>query len=177
MFSDFLHRHHKQRLLQCREWFVVHRHRLLAYARQQVDSSADVELLLADTLRKVTRVFCEGGLDEDKLMSYTLSALHHAAVDIREKDKKRMLAEQKFGEGERDFQRLQDAPSGEPADTYDGLRRAIGQLAGQHATILMLKLWEGLSFSEIARLESLSESTVRRRYAEALEQVKNIIEP
>ena len=57
------------------------------------------------------------------------------------------------------------------------LADAVLQLRPPLSAIVSLKTWGEWSFDEIARELELSSSTVHRRYAEALEQLRRLLEP
>ena len=172
MLPDFFHRRKKQILQQCEDWFLAHRKRLLAYARQQADSTTDVELLLTDTMKRVFKVFCQGGLPEGDLLPYSMRCIRNAAQAARAQNIRRIEAERCFCDEETRLASLKEDSPTEGAATLSALRRAVRELPeGLHA-VLTLKLWGGLSFEQVARQLGLPKSTVQRRYAAALNRMR-----
>ena len=161
---------------QCREWFLAHRHRLLAYARQQADSMTDVELLLSETCRSVAQVFCRGGLPEPELLPYALRSIYHAAARQRARNRRRVDTEQAYARAE---EPLRPVPGAELdsglEDVHVTLRALLRRLPPELAEVLTLRIWEELSFAEIGRRLGLPESTVRARHAGALQKMRTML--
>ncbi len=152
---------------------MAHRHRLLAYARQQVDGMTDAEMLLLDTARRVTEAYCLGRVPLSDLMPYTLRSLYTAAIDMRYRNARRLEAERRYGhEACKADTPPQGAAAAELSDTHLALRQAVRRLPEELNLILTLRIWGEHTFPDIATMLRLSESTVRRRYETALEQLK-----
>ena len=169
MFTQIFKPRQPKLLQPCEEWFLAHRHRLFAYARQQVDCMTDVELLLHDTARRVARAFSEGRVPFCDLMPYTLRSLKNAALDMRVANAHRLEAERRYGheEGSSSTPAAIDSPRG-IEDEHLILRRAVQQLPSELADVVTLRFWGEHSFAEIAAQLNLSEATARRRYETAL---------
>ncbi len=160
---------------QCEEIFAAHSACLLACAEKYTDDASDVDLLLSRVLRKVVRVYCHRPMAAELLIRYTLRSIRNAAHDMRRRNIRRKSAEQRFGQEELLRHQLQHC---EPQDTelLQALRRAVQQLPEPGARVLLLRIWQGLSFAEIARQTGLTESTARRRYEEAIENIRMMID-
>lgn len=62
------------------------------------------------------------------------------------------------------------------AEEKDSVRRALRQLGENHRTVLILRHYEQLRFREIAEVLDIPEGTVASRMAEALNQVRKLLE-
>lgn len=65
------------------------------------------------------------------------------------------------------------------AQTIDAeaVAKALANVESDASEIIVLRIWSGLSFDEIASVVGCSASTVHRRYRRALEQLREILEP
>ncbi len=161
---------------QCDEWIVAHRHRLLACARQHADEMTDVDLLLTDTLRKVARVFCRRRMSEELMIRYTMRSLRNGARDIHRRNMLRLKAEDEYGQEEWQRRQQQEATMQEN-ETHATLRDVLQQLPTLYATVLTMKLWQRMTFADIAAQLGVAESTVRRYYESAVNLVRKRMSP
>jgi RNA polymerase sigma-70 factor (ECF subfamily) len=77
------------------------------------------------------------------------------------------------------------APAGGPgpadlviaAETAVLVQRAVGQLPEQQRMVVVLRLWNGLSYSEIAEVTGRTESTVRSNMFHGLTAIRRYLEP
>ncbi len=151
------------------EWIVAHRHRLLACARSHADALTDVDLLLTDTLRRVARVYCRRRMEEEVMVRYTMRCLRNAARDAHRSNQRRREAETHFG------QETTTAPSG-ANERLDALREVLRELPEPYASVLRMKMWQRMTFADIAQQLGVAESTVRRYYEFAIELVRKRME-
>lgn len=101
MLSGFFHRNNASELRQrCREWFLASRHGLLSYALRHADGMTDVELLLAEVMRRVAEAIASGRVPIEAIAPYTLRCLRNGAVELRRKNARRLEAERRFTEAE-----------------------------------------------------------------------------
>lgn len=164
---------------ECRVWFRAVMHRLLAYARIQADSEADVELLLSGVMTRVVEAVVQGRVPmlESELMPYCMSAIRHEAMRQRRRNLNRREAETQFC-AQTDSTAHVEHPRMSEADAAartDQLRRALRQLPPEQSDLVVLHLWEDVSFAEMARRTATPESTLRSRYLVALRSVKSFL--
>ncbi len=106
MLSGFFHRNNASELRQrCREWFLASRHGLLSYALRHADGMTDVELLLAEVMRRVAEAIASGRVPIEAIAPYTLRCLRNGAVELRRKNARRLEAERRFTEDRAAFER------------------------------------------------------------------------
>ncbi len=156
---------------QCDEWIVAHRHRLLACARQHADAQTDVDLLLADTLRKVARVFCSRPMSEELMIRYTMRSLRNAAREMHRSNRRRQRAETHYGQEEALHRHQNESPTGQN-EIHADLRDVLQQLPEPYGSILTMKLWQRMTYADISRQLGIAESTLRRYYEHAIELVR-----
>ena len=162
-------RHGWQLRQQCAEWFLACRHRLLAFARQQVDSMTDAEHLLSEVMGKVIAAIVKRELPQEEWLPYTYAAIRNAAINQKKKNARRLEAEQTYG--------AFDSPVAVRPDTdiQEHLRYQLLCLPQLNRTIVRMRIWEELGFAEIGRQLGMPESTVRARYQTALLQLRKHI--
>ena len=175
MFPFTSQRKNEQLLQQCTEWFAAHHVRLVTYARQQADSSTDVELLVMTTVTQVTRALCEGRVSTDDLLPYTLRSLFNAAARLREQNLRRYRTEQCYGGQLSSLPEHPACADTTPDDRRLQLRRAVRELPPELATVVTLRIWDELTFPDMAVRLGLPESTLRSRYTAALKRIKSKI--
>lgn len=176
MIFPFTQRRKENQLVQqCTEWFTAHRARLVAYARQQADSSTDVELLVTGTVTQVSRALCEGRVSTDDLLPYTLRSLFNAAARLREQNLRRYRTEQSYGGQLSTLPEHPACTETTPDDRQLQLRRALRELPPELATVVTLRIWDELTFPDMAARLGLPESTLRSRYTAALKRIKSKI--
>lgn len=168
MLSGFFQRREKRLRREIGEWFLSMQHRLLVYARQQADDVTDVELLLSEVMSRVAAAYCTGRLEKDGLLPYALRSLRNAAMQTRGRNMRRREVESTFGREEQERRREDDAAD----ERMQQLAQLVQQLPEEEAMVVTLRIWDERSFADIARELGVPESTVRRRYASALERIK-----
>lgn len=177
MLSGFFHRNNASELRRrCREWFLASRHGLLSYALRHADGMTDVELLLAEVMRRVAEAIASGRVPIEAIAPYTLRCLRNGAVELRRKNARRLEAERRFTEAEAvQTQADKAAASGGLEDRHVYVRRLLRRLPPELAAVVTLRLWDELTFAEIARRLELPETSVRRRYDKGLQVLKSIL--
>ena len=63
----------------------------------------------------------------------------------------------------------------EREDTYRAVYLALRQLPGNQAEVVALRIWEEMTFAEIAIVLDLSSNTVASRYRYALEKLSGLL--
>lgn len=152
-------------------WLDRHGARLMLYARQQTRSEADAEDVLQEALvqlvRAVERRTFEGG--EPQLLAYALTAIRHRATDVARRSMVRRRYERANGEIQAAEQENPWMSSALDDDVYrahvEGILKRIPE---DFAEVLILKIWEGLTFVQIAAVTGEHVSTVNTRYRRAL---------
>lgn len=150
-------------------WLDINGARLFLYARQQTHSRADAEDVLQDALLQLVRAV-EGGDfrgEPAQWFTYTLSAIRHLAAD----DARRRLTRRNY-----ELNALPEPAEDNPwlrCELDDALHRrhvecVLQTLPVEYVEVLILRIWEGLSFREMAQVTGENQNTVNTRYRRAL---------
>jgi RNA polymerase sigma-70 factor (ECF subfamily) len=142
---------------------------LLLFARQWVQSAADAEDIVQEAFVKFWRR--SHNIDNRALL---YAAVRSIALDFIRRDKRRATREATaFAEAE---------PPTEPHfeledDTQSALATAVDSLPRDQREVLVLKIWNDLTFNEIAGTLGISQNTAASRYRYALGNLKKSLQP
>lgn len=142
---------------------------LLLFARQWVQSAADAEDVVQEAFVKFWR---RNHNIENRALLY--AAVRSIALDFIRRDKRRARREASaFAEAE---------PAIEPQfewedETQSALAAAVGSLPHDQREVLVLKIWNELTFNEIAGALGISQNTAASRYRYALANLKKSLQP
>lgn len=145
-------------------WLDQHGERFLLYARQQTRNEADAHDVLQDALTEAWRK--SAGRVPDR--GLVIATIRRRAMDLGRSIDRRSRREHDFC-GERPSWFVEDFSAG---DTGAHLAEAIRQLPGHLREVLILRIWEDLSFPAIGRLTGVPTSTASSRYQYALGQLR-----
>jgi RNA polymerase sigma-70 factor (ECF subfamily) len=142
---------------------------LLLFARQWVQSAADAEDVVQEAFVKFWR---RNHNIENRSLLY--AAVRSIALDFIRRDKRRARREATaFAEAE---------PAVEPQfgwadETQSALATAVASLPHDQREVLVLKIWNELTFNEIASALGISQNTAASRYRYALANLKQSLQP
>lgn len=167
----------RQAIEQCIAWFLRERNRLWSYLHSHAFCISDAELVLDKTLDSLLTSVEKGTLatDDDSLLRYTMRCLYRAGLNELDAYRRRQQREKIF------FQREYPAPfvphtlSEDIDDEQYKARCAVYSLPEHLREVLMLHIWQELSFTQTADILGLPVSTVKSRFVSALQQVEQII--
>jgi RNA polymerase sigma-70 factor (ECF subfamily) len=107
--------------------------------------------------------------------SFLLRLAHNAAIDLMRRRGTRGKYHEQFGaELVSIF-----APAGNPDEESFrfALTSALAELPGEQRTVVHLKLWEGLTFDQIAETLGISLNTAASRYRYGLDKLRERLRP
>ena len=142
---------------------------LLLFARQWVRSAADAEDIVQEAFVKFwRRNHC---IDNRPLLYATVRSI---ALDFIRRDSRRARREQ--------IAYAEAAESIEPEfrfkdDTQMALAAALDRLPHDQREVVVMKVWNELTFAEIAEALGISQNTAASRYRYALSGLKKILQP
>jgi RNA polymerase sigma-70 factor (ECF subfamily) len=142
---------------------------LLLFARQWTRSAADAEDIVQEAFVKFWRR--NHNINNRALLYATVRSI---ALDFIRRDKRRVRREATvFAEAD---------PAIEPEfewkdETQSALGAAVGCLPHDQREVLVLKIWNELTFSEIAGALDISQNTAASRYRYALANLKKSLQP
>jgi RNA polymerase sigma-70 factor (ECF subfamily) len=142
---------------------------LLLFARQWVQSAADAEDIVQEAFIKFWR---RNHKIENRALLY--AAVRSIALDFIRRDSRRARREatavsetNEFVEPEFEFE----------DDTQRALAEAIDILPCEQREVLVMKVWNELTFAEIASALGVSQNTAASRYRYALAALRNTLQP
>ena len=142
---------------------------LLLFARQWVRSVADAE----DVVQEAFVRFWRRDLSiHNRALLY--SAVRSAALDLIRRDSRRARRETEAFEGvertvQPEFELLDDSQR--------ELALALERLPREQREVLVMKIWNELTFAEIGETLGISQNTAASRYRYALASLKKILRP
>ena len=142
---------------------------LLLFARQWVRSTADAEDIVQEAFVKFWRR--NHKINNRALLYATVRSL---ALDLIRRDSRRARREaEAVSESERTFE-----PQFESIDeTQRILAAAVDHLPHDQREVLVMKIWNDLTFAEIATALEISQNTAASRYRYALAALKKTLQP
>ena len=145
-------------------WLDTHGERFLLYARQQTRTEADAHDVLQDALTESWRK--SAGKVPDR--GLVIATIRRRAMDLGRSIDRRSRREQNYSI-ERPSWFVEDFSAG---DTESHLAKAIQRLPDHLREVLVLRIWEDLTFPAIGRLIGVPTSTASSRYQYALGQLR-----
>ncbi|MCO5052431.1 MAG: RNA polymerase sigma factor [Verrucomicrobiae bacterium] len=153
-----------------------HAQALFAFLLNLTGDEADTRDVLQEVFIKLVRQpnLLQGVRD---LRSFLIRLAHNAAIDlIRRRDTRRKYHDQ-LGE------QLERVSAFTPAEKPDEqtfrttLSKALGELPPDQRAVLHLKLWEGLTFEQIAGALEIPPNTAASRYRYGLDKLRDQLRP
>src|SRR5687768_9066588 len=141
---------------------------LTLYARQFVDDRASAEDVVQEAL---TSLLSQRPPPDDPL-AWMYRAVRNAAIDASRSSSRRRRRERIVAESRREwFEPRPDALiDAETAQT------ALAELPPASREIVVLRIWSGLGFAQVADVMQMSLATVHDRYVAALRQMRGALE-
>jgi len=151
-------------------WYDRHGPALLLYARQITSSLAQAEDAMHDGFVR----FWKRRDQVDDPAAYMYRAVRSAALDRWRGDSRRQHRELALARTDRPAapEPWRNAARDE-ADQQ--LRDAIKQLPEHQREVLVMKIWGGLTFDQIANAAELPRSTAAARYSSAIKALRDLL--
>lgn len=145
-------------------WFHHYGPKLLLCARQWTRSRADAEDVVQEAFVRFWRH--QRSLPGDP-MALMVTSVRRAAFDLARRDGRRNAREERAQAG--DFERVASFESTlEGDERRAAIEDAMRRIPPAQREVLVLKIWAGLTFEQIARELELSPHTAASRYRYAL---------
>lgn len=148
------------------EWIQFQAPRLLLFARQQTRSEPDAHDLVQEAVVEAWEL-TKGA---PPVAGLVFAIIRRRAIDLgRREDRriKREAAAQAVGEPEWFAPEIEDRERGRL------LQDALSRLPEMQRSVVTLKVWGGLTFSEIAETLDIPANTAASRYRYALEELRS----
>lgn len=151
-----------------------HADALFAFVLNMTRHEADTRDVLQDVFRRLAERpnLLDGARDQ---RAYLLRMAHHAAVDGMRRRSTREKCHSGFAaEKVRIFEA---APDADEQVYREALAKALAELPPEQRAVAHLKLWEGLTFAEIAETLELSPNTAASRFRYAIDKLRAHLRP
>jgi RNA polymerase sigma-70 factor, ECF subfamily len=148
--------------------YDLHADAIYAYALNLTRHDADARDLVQELFRRLADRPVNAGLRDER--SWLLRSLHNLAVDtIRRRDSRERTRDRWAAEPATPF-----APTSDPDEAAfrRELSEALGDLPPEQRAVVHLKLWEELTFEEIAQVLGVSPNTAASRYRYGLDKLR-----
>ena len=159
--------HQPDRPANWQDWLEAHGPRFLLYARQQTRSESDAQDVLQDALTESWRKAGDTIPDNNLV----IATIRRRAMDLGRSIDRRARREQDFA-GHDSTWLIVDYSAG---DTGEHVAAAIGELPEAQREVLILRIWQDMSFPAIARLTGVPTSTANTRYRQAIARLKECV--
>lgn len=162
---------------QCIGWFQQEHGRLLSYLSTCMPGVEDAELLLTLTSQRVLHAVECGHLsaDADTLTRYTMRLLYRAGCNALREQSRRHAREEQYSREQYADGTVPHMLREDTDDTQLAVRRAVLHLPQALRQLIILHLWQELTFSQIASILHLPLSTVKSRYRTAIQRLEQIL--
>ena len=153
-----------------KEWLAINGGRLLLYARQRAGSIEDAEDMLQEALVRLWGYQAEREYRPPDLpLAY--SVLRLCGMDYGRKQGRRDKKIRKIIQFH-DYDEHWLDPGAEKDEEARLLRAAVERLGEKLREVVVMKVWGGLTFAQIAEVLKVSPNTAASRYRYALEQLE-----
>ena len=137
---------------------------LLLFARQWVQCAADAEDIVQEAFVRFWRK--QHSIENRGLLFATVRSV---ALDSVRRNIRR---ERREDEASRDFEQISEPQFAGGDDSQRALAQAVEQLPLEQREVLVMKIWNELTFAEIAAALEISQNTAASRYRYALGNLK-----
>jgi len=138
-------------------------------------SEPDTRDLLQEVFIKLARrpALLDGVLDP---RAFLLRLAHNLAIDLI---RRRTTREKNYGQLTADASGSAFAPAAEPdSEAFrQALANAMGDLPAEQRAAVHLKLWEGLTFEQMAEVLEIPANTAASRYRYGIDKLRGLLRP
>jgi RNA polymerase sigma-70 factor (ECF subfamily) len=147
------------------DWLDRHGAALLLFARQWVSSSVDAEDVVQEAFVRFWRR--RQGIADPA--AYLFASVKHCVLDRQRQRRRQLLREEAVARPEEQswFFRVP-----EQDERGDAISAALRKLPEEQREVLVMKIWGGLTFSQVADVLRISASTAASRYRYALDKLR-----
>ncbi|MBQ6941094.1 MAG: RNA polymerase sigma factor [Akkermansia sp.] len=153
-------------------WLTAQGDGLLLYARQRTTCEADAEDVLQSALLKLVHVVRSGEFrkGQNEWKAFVISCIRNAAIDLsRSRARRQSTARAAAAEQESVYESAPWLSSRTDAEHRRRcIERVLRRMRADYAEVVMLHVWQGLSFRTISDITGENPATVATRYRAAL---------
>ena len=151
-----------------RAWYDAHGAALLLFARQWCDTQADAEDIVQEAFIRFWKTRGRGAVREP--LAYLFMCVKRVAMDQRRSRQRRRRRETQVVAQTTDAALFQSGV--EHDERRQLIEAALATLAGEQRQVVVLKLWGGLTFAQVAEALEIPANTAASRYRYALEALR-----
>ena len=155
-------------------WFEAHGPKLLLCARQWTRSLADAEDVVQEAFVRYWRHQRQLPGDPQALL---VTSIRRTAVDLARRESRRTAREEKSGDGPDDGGAVFAPQPGDDAERRREIEAALRRLPVEQREVLVLKIWNELTFEQIAETLGIPLNTAASRYRYALAALRKELKP
>ncbi|WP_395742229.1 RNA polymerase sigma factor [Prosthecobacter sp.] len=152
------------------ELYDAHAAGLFHYFTSFTGNEADAKDLLQELCIKLARQQIPPGIAS--MRAWLLRLAHHHAIDWLRRHRVRRDAEDAAP-----VEMFASQEDPDQAELARRLSRALALLPLEQRSVAQLKLWDGLTFEEIAEVQGIPLNTAASRYRYALEKLRSELRP
>src|SRR5262245_2837927 len=152
-----------------RGWFDAHGAALLLFARQFVAASADAEDIVQEAFIRYWR--SRGQVEEPA--PFMFACVRHCALDWQRGRRRQLRREERAARPE--TEPLFGGAAAEQDERRLAIEAALRELPEEQAAVLVMKIWGGLTFPQIAAALETSPNTAASRYRYALAKLREAL--
>ncbi|HEY1375243.1 MAG TPA: sigma-70 family RNA polymerase sigma factor [Gemmataceae bacterium] len=151
-------------------WFDAHAAALVLFARQWAPATADAEDVVHDAFVR----FWPARHRADDPTAYLYACVRRAALDWLRGRRRRAAREERAARAESaDDSLFLSAP--ERAERRAAVEAALARLPDDQRAVLVLKIWGGLTFAQVAAALDIPANTAASRYRYALARLRELL--
>ena len=150
-----------------RQWVAENGPRFLLFARHQTRSEEDARDVLQEVLVDAWRR--GGGVVPD--VAVVFAGVRRRAIDLARREDRRRRRESEWGGDS-----FGDGWFVDGAAEHRDLEQALRGIRPDFAEVVVLKIWGGLTFDEIAETLGINGSTAASRYRYGLRDLQRVLE-
>ncbi len=155
------------------ELYDAHAAGLFHYFTSFTGNEADAKDLLQEFFIRLARQPIPPGIAS--MRAWLLRLAHHHAIDWLRRHTVRRRAEEEAHAPEVEMFATHEDP--DQAELARRLSAALVLLPLEQRSVAQLKLWDGLTFEEIAEVQGIPLNTAASRYRYALEKLRSELQP
>jgi RNA polymerase sigma-70 factor (ECF subfamily) len=152
--------------------YDAHAPALFAFALDLTRSEADTADILQEIFCRLAAkpaLLC--GIRDER--AFLLRMVYTRVVDAS----RRRAVRQKFADAEDRSDLFAAAASPDEAQFHESLGRALDELPADQRTVVYLKLWERLTFDQIAGALAIPANTAASRYRYGIDKLRTLLRP
>lgn len=167
-----------------KDWLALNGSKLLLFARQQTRSQSDAEDVLQEALVKLSQKLANGTFQggSENWLPYLYTAIRRLSIDLGRHEDRRRKREEKSHETESNLSphELPDTHWFEAAGSDDEIQQLLAkelkELPQKFSEVITLKIWNDMTFQQIADALDISINTVASRYRYGLDKLRKSLQ-